>query len=1347
MQKSSKAEARRSLLLSLFVLGLVSAVIVVPYQFQSEASSQGGKKGLFIRTESHDEGLPNYDIREAKSDEVSEALIKFRNSVGKDASAVASSREDFVRGEEAIKSRIPNVKIEYNMDIRTPEVITPDVWRTNFGWLSGPTEMKRSEVLRNFVKQNDQLVGVDAQQADALQVTADYTNPDGNISYAHLEQRINGVPVFRGEIKAGFTKSGEMIRVINNLAPFLNYEGLSTDFRDPLDAVKAAARHINYELKPVDVARNDAASNDLKTVFGNGDWATTAEKMYFPTEPGVAVPSWRVLIWQPVNAYYVIVDAETGTMLWRKNITEDQTQSATYQVYNNPNAFMHAADSPSVLSPGPIDPTVGTQGVLGTRTNVTLIGNEAPHTFNNNGWITDGANHTDGNAVEAGIDRDGTNGVDAPQVGNPSRVFDSTWNPPPGNPAPGDAPLDAPAQRGAVIQMFYVMNRYHDELYKRGFTEQAFNFQADNFGRGGTGADRVSAEGQDSSGTNNANFSTPADGGRGRMQMYVWTGPTPDYDGTADAEVIIHEVTHGTSNRLHGNAAGLSNNMSRGMGEGWSDFYSYALLAEPTDSINGIYTTGGYATYLISAGFTGNYYYGIRRFPRAPIAFVGANGKPHAPFTFRHLNAGCTTEIGTSTTIGTISAFPRGPIGGTQCDQVHNAGEIWSSTLWEVRSIMVQRLGFANGTRDVLQVVTDGMKLAPLGPTFLQERDAIIAAANTISTAHANDVREGFRRRGMGFFAAVNTVSPAAVVESFDPPNALVGNPITVSDSTGDNDGFPEPGEPILVSVPVVNNAGATVNNVQVSITGGGTVNYGNINDGQTVTNNIPYTVPANAPCGSMHEISIGLTSSAGTNAPRTHSFRLGAPVGGAPATFSSNTLVNMPNGQPTTTSGPAAPYPTTINVSGLTGNKVIKLELTGVTHTFPGDLDFLLVGPGGQKYIFASDSGGGGDVSNLNISFADGAAAQPSTSQWVAGEFRPYNSGANDPFDAPAPAGPYANAAPAGADTFASVFGSDGTAMNGAWSLYIDDDAGGDFGTLAGWKLTFEANDFECNYGGPPTAGADYDFDGDGKTDIGIFRPSAGEWWYTRSSDGAGRAFGFGTGTDKIVPVDFTGDGKTDVGIFRPSTGFWYVMRSEDNTFYGFPFGTNGDVPVPGDYDNDGKADAAVFRGGSWFILLSSNGSTRVDVLGTAGDLPVTDDYDGDGKDDIAIYRPNGGSGSGEWWINMSTAGLRALAFGSATDKAVPADYTGDGKADVAIWRPSNGTWYIMRSEDFSFYAFPFGANGDVPAQGDYDGDGEADAAVFRNGTWFINRSTAGQQIVTFGTAGDTPTPAAFLR
>jgi len=298
--------------------------------------------------------------------------------------------------------------------------------------------------------------------------------------------------------------------------------------------------------------------------------------------------------------------------------------------------------------------------------------------------------------------------------------------------------------------------------------------------------------------------------------------------------------------------------------------------------------------------------------------------------------------------------------------------------------------------------------------------------------------------------------------------------------------------------------------------------------------------------------------------------------------------------------------------------------------------------------------------------------------------------------------------------------------------------------------RLTFNfANDFVTDWKQAPIKRAPFDFDGDGKTDIGIFRPSVGEWWINRSSNNSTFALQFGTSTDKIVSADFTGDGKTDVAFWRPSTGEWFVLRSEDSSFFAFPFGTAGDVPVPADYDGDGKADAAVFRESSltWFIQKSSGG-TDIIGFGAVGDKPVIGDYDGDGKADIAIFRPNGGIGA-EWWIRRSSNGtVFALQFGAATDKAVQGDYTGDGKTDVAVWRPSNGNWFILRSEDFSFFAFPFGGNGDVPVPGDYDGDGKTDAGVFRptDLNWYIQRSTQGTLIQQFGQSGDFPIPNAFV-
>ena len=274
----------------------------------------------------------------------------------------------------------------------------------------------------------------------------------------------------------------------------------------------------------------------------------------------------------------------------------------------------------------------------------------------------------------------------------------------------------------------------------------------------------------------------------------------------------------------------------------------------------------------------------------------------------------------------------------------------------------------------------------------------------------------------------------------------------------------------------------------------------------------------------------------------------------------------------------------------------------------------------------------------------------------------------------------------------------------------------------------------------------APYDFDGDGKTDIAIFRPTVAEWWINRSSNSVTFAAQFGATTDSVTPGDFTGDGKTDIAFWRPSSGEWYVLRSEDFSFFSFPFGTNGDVAKPADYDGDGKSDAAVYRPSSftWFIRRSGDGGTTIQQFGAAGDVPVPSDYDGDGKADIAIFRPS----VGQWWMNRSTAGVLAVTFGNSSDKLVQGDYTGDGKSDNALFRPPTGEWFILRSDDFSFYSFPFGTNTDIPAPGDYDGDGKFDATVFRptNATWYSQRTTAGTLIQQFGSTGDRPVPNAFV-
>jgi hypothetical protein len=1316
----------RRVLSAILALAAITAIAVAPAWFSNPSVSAKGS-GLIQKTASHDAELPNYDIRSDKS--AWQKLAAFRDSSGTNASAVADLRQAFVGGEEALRLRVPTLKIEYNTDIRIPEVIAPDI-RQGKAFLTEATDARRSSTLKSFLKENNELIGVGDADIESLKVFADYKNPEGELAFVELNQEFNGVPVFRGEVKAGFTKSGEIIRVINNLAPGIDESTLSTDFRDPSDAVRTAAANIGHQLKGDETSPNAAASTDLKATFGQGDWATTSEKMYFPTEPGVAVPAWRVLIWQPVNAYYVIVDAATQTVLWRKNITEDQTQAATYQVYANTNSMVNSAESPAPLTPGPISPLLGTQGPLLTRSNVTRIGNEAPYTFNNNGWVTDGANITDGNSNEAGIDRDGINGVDAPQVGSPNRVFDSTWNPPPGNPAPGDLPLTPQAQRGAVIQMFYTMNLYHDELYRLGFTEQARNFQASNFGRGGNEFDRISSEGQDSSGTNNANFSTPADGGRGRMQMYIFTGPDPDRDGTTDIDIVYHEATHGTSNRLHGNGSGLSLNMSRGMGEGWSDFYAHAMLSQESDPIDGVYTTGGYV--LVTPTYFGNFYYGIRRFPKAIMSSVGGPGnRPHNPLTFADVDS---TQLNTGD-----GAFA--PRGGGGADQVHNAGEIWSSALWEVRAKYVQRLGWAVGNRRALQYITDGMKLAPLGPTFLTERDAIIAAAIAGgSAADVADMWSGFAIRGMGFSASIQTPGSgggtARVTEAFDLPNLLQTPTFTVSDAAGNNNGFPEPGELLSITLPLSNSTGNTATGVSVQLVGGGSANYGSIANGQTAAQQISYTVPQATGCGTALNLTFNATSSLGpTSFVRT--IIIGAPQVTFNENFDGVTAPAFPAGW------------TAVSVAG---------GINFVTGTTGPDTP--------ANSAFALDPltvGGGTDLTSPSIPITSAAATVSFRNKWSTepgwdGGVLEISIGAGPFQDVIAAGGafvsngyngilgagtnnPLANRNSWNGDSGGYVTSvvrlpaaAAGQSVRLRWRFGADDNT-----AAVGWNVDTIAvtGNYTCSV--PPTNSARADFDGDGRTDVSVYRPSEGNWYLDRSTAGF-TVVGFGLASDLLTPGDYDGDGKTDVAIWRPSTGVWYVAKSTGG-FTIYPFGLSGDVPVAGDYDGDGRTDFAVFRPSTnvWYVERSTGGTT-IAAFGLAGDIPVRGDYDGDGKTDIAIYR------GGQWWIARSTGGVTVTSFGLGGDKPVPADYDGDGKEDIAVYRPSDGVWYILRSLDGGTSFIPFGLSTDVPVPGDYDGDGKNDQAVYRDGVWYLNRSTSGFGVAFFGISTDKAIPTGYI-
>lgn len=273
----------------------------------------------------------------------------------------------------------------------------------------------------------------------------------------------------------------------------------------------------------------------------------------------------------------------------------------------------------------------------------------------------------------------------------------------------------------------------------------------------------------------------------------------------------------------------------------------------------------------------------------------------------------------------------------------------------------------------------------------------------------------------------------------------------------------------------------------------------------------------------------------------------------------------------------------------------------------------------------------------------------------------------------------------------------------------------------------------------------ASYDFDGDGRSDISVFRPSDAVWYLDQSTQGFS-ATQFGVSTDKIVPADYDGDGRTDIGVYRPSTGTWYCLNSSTGTMSAVQFGASEDLLTPADYDGDGRADTSVFRpsDGVWYRLNSSTGSFAAVQFGLSGDKPTLGDFEGDGRADIAVFRPS----NSVWYrLDSSNGSFSATQFGVSTDLITPADFDGDGRTDIAVFSPSEGNWYVNESTG-GFMALRFGISTDIPAAADFDGDGHADFAVFRpsDGNWYqLNSSNGNFMAQHFGLAGDRPLPSAF--
>jgi extracellular elastinolytic metalloproteinase len=472
--------------------------------------------------------------------------------------------------------------------------------------LTAPLRGARADAVKSFLSSKGR-----GPAAQSLQVTNE--NARGAVTHLRFEQRVAGLPVYGTYVKASVDERGRLRSVIENIVD----PGPVAPAR--ISGDEAVARAIGFHHP------GRAASGAF--------WFRTpsASRVAIPLGDGSLEEGYLVETWENAsnNLWHTVVGAD-GSVVH----AELRTASDTYKIFPN-----HPGVTPQVVVSGP--------GAGNAQSPV--------------GWVTN--NTTIGNNVDAYLDRDNNNAADT--NGRPvssTKDFQYTAS-------LTQAPTLLVNQQAAVTNLFYLNNVIHDKLYRHGFNEAAGNFQTNNFGKGGLGNDAVLAEAQDGGGTNNANFATPADGSKPRMQMYLWNRSTPNRDGDMDSDIVWHEYGHGLTWRMIGSMSGP---LAGAIGEGMGD--ALALYVNRND---------------VMGEYSYNAPGGIRRFPYT-----------NYPNTF--------SDVAGSS--------------------VHADGEIYAATMWRLLALW-EAAGY---TQDQLfDYVIDGMNYTPAQPSYEDMRDGILAAVPT----------------------------------------------------------------------------------------------------------------------------------------------------------------------------------------------------------------------------------------------------------------------------------------------------------------------------------------------------------------------------------------------------------------------------------------------------------------------------------------------------------------------------------------------------------------------------------------------------------------------------------------
>ena len=695
--------------------------------------------------------------------------------------------------------------------------------------LTAPTVGDPETIARNFLGQNSTAFGMSADEVGRLRVTLRDIGPSA--TYLGFAQTIDGFDVFEGNLKFTLGSSGEIVQVSGGeLIP-----GVSVVTKPVLTAADAQGR--------------------ARAGHGAGEFLRDPELVIFPLDASTARLAYRLFYEADSrHSYEVLVDALDGSILYR---------------HNN---VLFAAAQGRVWKQSPL---------IGTRDLVAFPA----------AWLPDTVTVTTGNNVDAWVDANGDDRPDTTATENlqtgralaTAGVFDFSF----GDGTTGGDPRGF--KPASVLNLFYLVNLAHDYYYGLGFTESAGNFQTDNLGKGGKGADAIVAMAQHGGETNNASFTPTPDGTPGRVRMGLFSRGTTtrldDLDTSYDGQVLLHEYAHGVTNRLVGTLTSTSclrRTQSGAMGEGWSDYFAMSYYDNPI--------MGAYSAARASRG--------IRR-------------QSYEGYTLTYEDIG------------------------NQGYQVHNDGEIWAATLWDLRKSLGQSV--------TDRLVMGGLKATPCNPSMTDARDAILSADQAANKgANRAAIWEVFAKHGMGFSAT-----------------GLEGSSFsgTVYDAAFDRPADLQPTRaPAITSKPLGVIAGmgeAYSYNVVATNPAGGTLTY----------------ALASGPEGMQLNPQTGAVAWTGTfTSPRVKIVVTDGRGGRVAHGYMAPMLTRLVAGTPLNVSGPLDSVGFAY-IEPAAGTPILQLAMRGGT----GDPDLYVADPSGTEYL------SGRDGSHETLSFAT-----PATGRWL---------------------------------------------------------------------------------------------------------------------------------------------------------------------------------------------------------------------------------------------------------------------------------------------------------------------------------------------------------------------------